>query len=265
MTKESGGREIKAVKKSCKILQTIKEREGATLSELTEEIDLSVGTIHTHLTTLENFGLVVEKDKGFALSYQFIIYGEHVRNHSRLYNAAKEEVDNVAEETGEIVHLMVEHNGREVSLYETWGDNAVATDYRTLMQEELEYLHCTASGKTILAHLPDSKVAKIIGDHGLTKMTDNTIVDREELLDNLEEVRDRGYALNYEEEVSGIRAVGVPIFKEEEILGSISISAPTARMQDSKFTEDYPQILKQAANIIEINIETSNSESQQLL
>jgi DNA-binding IclR family transcriptional regulator len=256
MKNNPNGREVEAVKNSFEILNLIRKNESMTLTGITNQVDLSVGAVHTHLNTLSNTGLVVETEEGFRLSHQFIIFGEHVRNHSRLYNAGKSEADNIAEETGEVVHIIVEHNGREISLYETWGKDAVATDYRKLMQEELEYLHCTSSGKVILAHLPESKVVEIIDRHDLKKMTENTITDREDLFTNLDEIRQKGHAINDEEEISGIRAVAAPIMHKKEVLGSISISGPTARMPEPKFKNEYPQLLKKHSNIIEININT---------
>lgn len=68
----------------------------------------------------------------------------------------------------------------------------------------------TAMGKVLMAHLPAQEVAELI-EKGLTARTSRTIVSKEKLIEELNQVRQRGYATTDEEHEMGMRSVGVPI------------------------------------------------------
>lgn len=229
-----------------------------SVSELSNAIELSVGTVHTHLATLKDHGFVVQKGTTYRLGPQLVPLGEYVKHHSKLFQAAKPELDELATETGECAHLMIENNGQSIFLYEAFGENAVGEEYHTRARTvPTKQLHYHASGKAMLAHLSASRVNDIIDEQGLDSVTDNTITDRETLLDELMTIRSQGYAVNNEEEVRGIRAVGAPILdSEDQPLGAISLSAPRSRLQGANFRSEMPDRLISVANIIEVNYQT---------
>jgi DNA-binding IclR family transcriptional regulator len=120
------------------------------------------------------------------------------------------------------------------------------------------HLHCTALGKAILAYLPEERVREIIDTHGLPERTDATITDEEELFDELEGIRDRGYARDMEERVAGLLCVAAPIRNlDGDPLGAISVSGPTSRMKGERFDEEVPEELTSTANVIELNLNYS--------
>lgn len=244
-------------------MEALRKSGEATIAELSEMVDLSPGTIHTHLATLQSEGFVTQNEGKYQLGYQLLTLGEYVRNHTELFRAGKEVADQVADETGESTHLVIESGGSEVVLYESFGERAVGTDFYVRNREDPErYLHCSAAGKAILAHLPEERVDEIIEQNGLARVTQNTITDRDELQSELEEIREKGFALNDSEQVMGIRAVAAPIHKEttdtSTVSGAISISAPLSRLQSDRFEEEYPDKMRNAANIIEVNLNTRN-------
>lgn len=242
------------------IVETLQKLDGATASELSSHIDRSAGTLHTYLSTLHECGYLRKDGYTYHLGTQFIVLGEYVRNHSPLYQAGKRQVDEVAAKTGESTHLIVEENGLEKSLYENFGDEAVGEELFIKNRENPQrHLHGTASGKSILANLPEDRVREIINANGLVEKTPNTITDFEKFLQALEDIRDKGFALNDEEEMEGIRAVGAPIIDEQgEVLGAISLSAPTTYLSGETFYEEMPETLMRAANVIEVNIRTED-------
>lgn len=257
---EEPKRTIKSLEMGVDILETLQKLDGATASELSNHIDRSTGTLHTYLSTLHDCGYLSKDGYTYNLGTQFIVLGEYVRNHSPLYQAGREQVDKVAEETGKTTHLIVEENGWEKSLYENLGDEGVGKELFIKNRENPHrHLHGTASGKSILANLPEDRVREIINEHGLVAKTSNTITDFDELLQELETIRKRGFAFNDEEELEGIRAVGAPIFDEQgEILGAISLSAPTTYLSGDTFYEEMPETVMRAANVIEVNLRTDD-------
>jgi len=254
----TGTRVVDAVKRSCELLRLIQERNGAGITELADHSDLSKGSIHTHLSTLKKHGYVRKRNGIYHLGFEFIRKSNHINTEVvSIYPPAKEQLVKLANETGEYVQLMVETDGRGIYLEKIGGENAVGSDYRI---GEKWPLHCSAAGKAILSQLEKRRVAEIVAEYGLVQQTDNTIGTEEELFDELTEIRKRGYSYNREETAKGIRAVGTPVSVDQDVLGAISVSGPTARMQGERFQQELPEKLQSAANMVEINLRYQRGE-----
>lgn len=255
---DSAGRRIQSVENASEIIDCVQKSSGATLDELHQEVALSRGTLHTYLATLIDCGFLTANDGTYRLGFRFLTLGEHVRNQTPLYAAGQAEVDRLADESGEYAHLVVEHGGRQIAVYERRGSHAVGTDYHHRVREAPQYLHDSASGKAILSCLPAERVDEIIARDGLTRQTQQTITDREELQAELEEIRKQGYAVNDEEEIRGLRAVGAPIVDSDgAVAGAVSVTGPTSRLQGERFEDEIPALVLEAANLIEVNLETT--------
>ena len=236
------------------------DRRAASITELADHLDLTKGTVHNHLSTLREHRFVVKEDDRYELSLRFLIFGEYVRNNDILYQIGEPEVQELAEETGEIVHLSTEQHGLSMKLCKIHGENAVGERFHVVKLQRPDYLHYTATGKAILAFLPRTRVERIIDEYGLAEMTDNTITDRAALFDELDATRERGYSLNDQEEVEGVRAVGAPVRdRTGRVLGAVSVSGPVSRMQDERFRDVLPETVKNTTNVIEANINMTES------
>lgn len=256
-------RTLKTVSKSIEILDVLMKIDSAGVTELAPHLDISKSTMYTYLKTLEQNEFVTKNGDEYQLSYNFLVLGEYVRNRSPLYQRGKDEIDELAVETGQYAHLVVEENGRGLNLYKAKGEKAVGDDYQAAKFQQRDYLHITASGKAILAHLPHDRVEEIIDRHGLPARTDQTITERDNLFNELSEIREQGFAYNDGEEIEGFRAVGAPIkHRNGEILGSLSVSGPKSVFKDQIFYEDITELVTRTANIIEVNINMSNRSSE---
>jgi len=255
MSQGTNPRTIATVEKCFEIVDVLKKTDGATVTELSKRIDLSVGTIHTHLTTLRELGYVTKSDTTYQLGPRLLPLGEYVRNNNTIYQVSREHIDDLARMTGECAHLIIEHNGTLIALYEAFGDNAVGTKlHRKKRQRSLEHLHCTASGKAILSRLPTQEVEEIVTSHGLVERTSSTITDFDALLDEIRIIKEQGYAVNDEEQIRGMRAVGAPVCDENNrVVSAISVSGPTTRLVDSTFHEEFPELILETKNAIELD------------
>lgn len=244
-------RRVQSVDTALQIVELLEARDGAGVTEIANGLGLAKGTVHTQLSTLREHGFVAKSGDDYQLGLRFLELGENAKDRLSIPDVAKTELDKLAEETDTRTQLIVEENGMAIVVYLSRGPNAILppTDvgYR-------EYLHCIASGKALMAHLPTERVESIIARHGLVERTDATITDREALFDALAEVRDRGFALNDEEKLRGLRAVGAPIIGQDgRPIGAISVSDTTRNMSDRRFREEFPDRLMSAANVIEVN------------
>lgn len=242
---------IKGTERTIQIVEELKIQDGAKLTELANHLDLSKGTIHDYLSTLREHNYVVKEDGEYHIGLGFFEVGEYARNRIQLHHTAKPEVDKLAEETGELANLLYEEHGRGVYLYRAHGENAVILDTHT---GKRRYLHNTALGKAILAYMPDQRVEKIIDQHGMPNSTPHTITSRERLYEELQAIRDRGYAFCNQERVEGLHCVAAPLQgPDDTVLGAISIAGPVTRLKAERLEEDLPEKLLQSANVIEIN------------
>jgi DNA-binding IclR family transcriptional regulator len=231
------------------IIETIQRRNGARVTELADELEMSKSTIYRHLATLYEREYVNKRGDEYHIGFRFLSLGEHTLSRRPEYSLIEEEVTEIAEETGERVQFVVEDHGKGVHIFREVGDNAVETDWRVAKRV---YLHQTACGKVVLSQLPPTHVEEIINKHGLPAATENTITGKEELLEELDEIRHRGYAFNREEHTDSLSAVGVPISdKSGIVIGALSVAGATYRMKGTRITEEIPSLLQQAANDIE--------------
>lgn len=250
MATNDAPRMVRAVQTSLDIIELLQERDKVGVTELADELDLSKGTIHSHLATLLENENVVKDSEGYRLSLRYLEFGEAVKEQLSGYDIVREEVEDLAQKTGELAQFATYEHGRAVYIYKFGGENAVQT---ASSPGHREYLHCISLGKSILAYMPEEQVDEIIDQHGMPAYTDGTITDREELRDELETIREQGYAFDEEEKIEGIRCVSAPVRADGSIFGAISVSGPSTRMVGDRYREELPNLVTRAANVIEIN------------
>lgn len=231
------------------VAELLAKSGSVTLSEVVAEMDKPRSTVHDYLKSLQETGYVVKENGRYRISTRFLAMGVSAREKMQLFELAQPEIDNLAEQTGEHASLMVEESGLGVLLYISKGEQAldlgVSTGWRMA-------LPTSAPGKAILAHLPDSRVESILDEHGLPEITQQTITEHEALDEELDTVREQGYATDRGERVEGVRAISVPVVTEGRVHGAITISGPTRRMSGSRFEQELPDLLMRAANVVEI-------------
>jgi len=243
---------VKAAKISLEIVEVLRERNGAGVSEIARAVDKPTSTVHDHLQTLEQEEYLVKEGTQYHVSTRFLQLGNQARSRKKVFEIAQPEVDELAEKTGEHSNLMIEEHGLGVFLYKARGPDAVQLDTHAGMRVPLQ---TTALGKTIMAFRPRSEVESYLDRHGLPEVTERTITDREELFETLDQVRERGYAYDDEERVKGMRCLAAPITDQEDrAIAAVSVSGPKSRMQGDRFSEEIPEQILRSANVIEVNL-----------
>ena len=243
---------VQAAATTFRIIETLHRLDGAGVSELADELSMPKSTVHDHLQTLTETEYLVNRNGTYHIGARFLELGGFARSQMKLYQVASPEIKKLAEETGEHANLMIEEHGKGIFLNKAKGPDAVNLD--THIGKRVP-LHTTAMGKAILSRLPESDVDEIIDRHGLPAVTEKTITDADELKDQLAEIRDRGYAIDDEERVLGMRCIAAPICDEEgDPLGAISVSGPTNRFDGDSFRDEIPQSVLSTANVIEVNM-----------
>ncbi len=249
-TEKSSKNRIQAVVNAFNIVESLEELDGTTVSELAEHRQIPNSTAHVYLKTLSESGYVIQNGDTYRLSLRFLKHGGYARHQLNCYQAAKSQIDKLSNETGEVVDMGVEENGKRVLLYKSEGPEGVTQKPTT---GEYTHMHMTALGKALLACQPDERVEEIIDTHGLPPATEHTITDRDALFEELETVRQQNFSIEDQERRDGIRAIGVPIRDDHNrAIGAISISGPMSKLTNERITEELLGQMRDAVNIIEI-------------
>ncbi|MDQ2052522.1 IclR family transcriptional regulator [Natronolimnohabitans sp. A-GB9] len=242
---------VRTTEKSLALMERLREVDGARIRDLEGFNGMTKGAIHNHLSTLREHGYIIKEDDEYRLSFKFLTMSGHVRSQNDLYKFGRPKANQLAADTGMLVNLVTEEKGKGVYLYQARGDYAVNLDTHVGYRIRLHY---TGVGKAILAYLPPEKVDRIVDKWGLPKATENTITDREELDEELETIRDRGYAIDHEERTEGLACIAAPILLDDTILGAISISAPTQRLGSAGFDEKIIGEVESTANELMLDL-----------
>lgn len=251
MSESHEKRRIMSVETGLRLIETLQEQGGAGVTELADELDLNKGTIHTHLSTLRENEYVIKDGDTYRLSLKFLNLGEFVKERIEFYDVVENEVADLAEDSGEVAQFATQEHGKAVYICKSSGEQAVQTASHKGMRE---YLHCLSLGKAMLSALPRDEVEAIVDRHGLPQYTNNTITTREDLFEELDQIRERGYATDDGEKIPGLRCVAAPVVANDDtVIGAISVSGPASRMQGKRWRETLPNKVTRSANVIQIN------------
>lgn len=193
-------------------------------------------TIHRLLQTLESKRFVVRDSTTglYQLGFRFIELASVLLQEIDIQRWALPYLQHLSAETGETVDLAV-LDGNEV-IYLQVVETPQRVKIAAAVGQRLP-VACTATGKAFLAFLPLEQVHQLLGNH-LDQYTDNTLVSFSDLYKDLEETRQRGFAISEQEYENDINAVAAPIIDVDGCpLAVIAIVGPSFRMP-------YPRMLE---------------------
>lgn len=244
---------LSVVERTFEILEHITAVEWVGVTELADQLDIPKTTAHSYLKTLENTGYAINEDGKYRLSLRILLHAGQLRHSFPLFQTGRSEVDRLARETGEAVNLGVHEEGERVIIYNSEGENAIWDDVPIGARTPL---NLTAMGKAILAFRPKEFAENFYQENGLSKTTEHSITNKEQLFEDLEATRQRGYSIEAEEHVVGVRAFGVPIRETNgDVIGAMAVAGPTSRLTAQKAEEKLVERLKEAVNIVELQYE----------
>lgn len=196
-------------------------RPSLGISEISRSLNMPKGTVQGMVQTLADEGFLRQENEsrkyrlGLAIhELSFVLAGSLEIN----------------QKASEPAHRLAVRSQRLIRVAILEKDAAVVTldAYPRLEPFITRYfgsrspLYCSAMGKAILAFMPKSEVNAYLDTYPLIPYTANTITDREELLEDLERTRLRGYAINRQEHLLSRSGIGAPIFRQKgELVGSI--------------------------------------------
>ena len=226
------GHNIQSVDRALLLLETIAEMGGeATLTELATRAGLNISTCHHLLATLikRGFAAKVPGRRLYALGAR-ILYLGHACLQVDLPRRAQPFIERVSRSTGETVHLAALQGDTVVTLLMREARHAVRVDTGTVGTSDAA--HATATGKAMLAWLPEDEIRRILAG-GMKRFTESTITEFPALVEELRLVRRKGFAIDREEFQPGVVCVGAAVRDQAgAVVGAISASAPSMRADE---------------------------------
>ena len=237
--------------KALKVLEVVAfSPQPISVSEVAEQEGFDKGTAYRMLQTLVDAGYVIQDElsKRYKLSYKVIALSRNLLADNEVTELIRHKLEQIAEETGETLHLSVLDRQKTVIVLKVKGTQLVAVDFQI---GDREVLHCTSIGKALLAYQDMRYIEEVIAS-GLPKMGENTITDPDEFRRELQRVRTQGYAIDDYEFSDNMRCIAVPIFESGgRVIRGISISGPDSRFSFEKLDELKVPLLKASRELSE--------------
>lgn len=239
---------VRAVERVCAILDLLQRSSaGVTLGQVADATGLPKTSAFRYLWTLEQHRYIERNDEAGTFRLGTGIVGMVSRQTDILTDRARVWLKEVCDELGETVNLGILEGHQVVYLAVCESSRSVRLAARV---GDRESIHSTALGKALTGDMSEDAVRRILAQQGMAKLTDNTIIDPDEYLEELRRVRRMGYAVdNGENEIDG-RCVAVAI-RNIPVKAAVSLSAPSARFPSSQIGE-VARRLQEVATTIEL-------------
>lgn len=247
--KPAGTPRIASLQRTLAMLEAVIADGGrSSVSELARRIGMPPATAHRQVTTLVAEDYLAPSGGGRHVPGARLLGLLHRLDEKQIIaNVAAPILDRLASRIRSVVQLGTLENDMVTYRIKT-GRGAQALFTRVGMQLEA---YCSGIGKVLLANLPEDRREAYLAAGPFVPLTERTIIDPDRLRDELDAVRDRGFAIDDEEVAPGLRCMAMPVCRRDgTVLAAVSVSQAVGsphRLQDGPLLA----MLRDAAQAIE--------------
>ncbi|MGI5998306.1 MAG: IclR family transcriptional regulator [Lutispora sp.] len=244
---------IGSVIKAVEVLEELaKSEDGLGVTEISNRLNYGVSATYHLLNTLKQCNIIEQdkKTKKYRIGFELFRICGMAKRQNALASLAQPYLDKLREMVGETSNLVV-LDGNEV-IYIAQSESTKLLKLFTQLGAKVPF-YCTGGGKAILSYQPKKVQDLVLNNTNFIKFTGNTLSDINELVRELDIIRQQGYAMDNEEREEGVTCIAAPVFDcYGEAIASISISGPTYRLKE----KDLSTIIN---NVIDVAKELSES------
>jgi DNA-binding IclR family transcriptional regulator len=225
------------------------EPRGASAAELSRRAELPFSTTYRLLGSLTRDGFVDYEPDGrrYHLGLRVFQLGQRVSNHHGFAGTALPILRRVTEKTGEATILSVRDGNHHLTVNKVDGPQTFRV---TSDPGHLGALHTTSVGKALVAFAEDSERKRLVEELPLDPLTEFSITDRDAFRAEIDQVRQRGYAVMDEENELGMRAVAVPVFNAQGYaFASLATAVPVFRLSLEDLVALVPALQEAASEL----------------
>lgn len=246
---------IAALERGLSVLEAF-SRESPTLSmtEIAKHVGLNKSTVFRVTHTLEELGYLKRdpETKRYRPGLKVLRLGFNAVNSLEMGQIAQPYLKALSGECGETTNMTVRDERDIVYVARNKTQQILSVDLH--LGSRLP-VYCTSMGKVQLIDLARHELRELLGDGPYRKRGPNTITTLDDLMAELDRVREQGYAVNDEELVAGLRAVAAPVRRHTNtIAGAINISVPSARVSLEELEERLAPMVVETARQISLTL-----------
>lgn len=236
---------VQTISRAFELLDLIADHGASvTISELSTRSGLPMPTVHRLLKALVSLGHVRQTPlRRYALGPRLIRLGEIASQ--ALGATAKPFLTELVDITEETANFAIREGDQVVYVAQVPSRHSMRM-FTEIGRRVLP--HCTGVGKALLAQLPNASVKEIVQRNGMPAMTTRTITNIDELMEDLDRIRQRGWAEDNGEQEIGVRCIAAPILGTG-IQSAISVSGPEARLTQEVTDSAGPLLLRIADDL----------------
>ena len=224
---------LNSIEKALKILLAFQEGQSSWgVRELSAHLGISPATVLRILQTLKNYDFVGQnpQTKKYHLGNIYYDFFQALQNTNPLNQATVPYLETLREKTGETVHFNIVEAPLRVCV------NSLESK-RTLKASmpigNRSPLHAGASSKCLLAFSSEPFIKGYLENTPLAPVTENTIVNKDQLYAELQKIKDQGYASSLGERTPGLGSLSAPLLNYKgSLLGCFSLAVPELRFKD---------------------------------
>jgi Transcriptional regulator len=230
--KEKLTKKNQSVDKMFQIIEVLAGSKGSMrLQDISKAVQYPASTVLRMLNTLVELGYAyqISETSKYSLSLKFCEIGESVYSQFNLREFIHPYLQELSERCQEAACFAIEQDMMAVYLDAVEGPDKILKTLQRIGKSAP--MHSTGVGKLMLLNYSDTKLAELVRQKGLIRLTDKTFTDIDSLKEELEKIRDQGYAYDNEECELGVRCIAAPIRDYTgRVKAGISVSGSTGRI-----------------------------------
>jgi len=241
---------LSTLDKSLQVIEFLTKRpHGLSLAEISSGLQWPKSTVHHILSTLLPYGYVSQdqETRKYGLGFKFLSVSKIILDNIDVRKIAGRHLRWLHQACGEAVHLAVLRNGSVVYIDKI--DRADGLSLATYVGFATEP-HAAAGGKVLLADLSAAEIKSIYGQEPLKTFGKKTITSLEELFQELEKIRNQGFAVDDEEYYEGVRCVAAPVRAGSKVMAAVSVTGSIFTMTRERIDQEVIGLVKTAAGKI---------------
>ncbi len=244
----SDTRSVVALRRGLAILDVFSlGRRELGVNEIARALGMHKSTVSRLCSTLEQSGYLARDATSEKYRLGARIQQLTGASSVELRTAARDVLRQLVESSGETVTMVVRDGLDIVTIEVLDGPRMIRMQARVGARTQI---HASAGAKAILASLPPDELGRIIDGWPLSRLTANTIISKDALIDHLAETLARGFSIDHEEMEIGLRCVGAPVRDQSgEVVAAIAVSAPRHRLNDDGI-DRLGRLVRDAADAI---------------
>lgn len=236
-------------------LEYLAKNGQSTLADLTQALQLNKSTTHRILASLQYMNYVRQDPETgrYEATLKLVELADRLLGQVDVAQIVRPYLKKLAGRVHETVHF-VERDGGEVIYVDKVDSNDHSVQMTSYIGSHIPFYR-TGVGKAMMASLSDPEIRRLWDSCTIERKTPYTITNPEDFLEEVAEARRKGYALDNEENETGVRCIAAALAMDGGARYAFSISVPIGRMDNERIRQLSQEVLECKA---ELDTELSN-------